>query len=137
MKAFNTVRYHRAVRRARALALLLAALVAAGPVLLDRCLISCHDELSSESAVPSCHEHVAEGNAPSVHGVSACGHDHEALPADTVIDGRVAGQRHVSPVAVASAVYELHLPVPLSLAVAPHRAVPYAPFGPVLVQLRV
>ena len=107
-----TVRYHRAVRAVRLLTLLLVATIAAGPTLLDRCLISCHDESKSD-AVPACHEHVAQpGDGLSVHAVDACGHDHDGSPADTVTDARGNAVRHADLVASTAAVS--HAEPPLS-----------------------
>ena len=81
------------MRVLRVLTLLLVAAVAAGPTLLDRCLISCHDE-SKGDAVPTCHEHASDAGGLSVHGVDACGHDHDGSPADTLTDARGNAVRH-------------------------------------------
>ena len=89
--------------------LMLVTALGAGPALLDRCLISCHDDSPSDSAVPTCHEHAATSTAPSVHGVQACGHDHDGLPADTIGDSRAAKARHISMSTLAVMVYR---PVP-------------------------
>jgi len=93
-----------AVRAVRLLTLLLVATIAAGPTLLDRCLISCHDESKSDAA-PACHEHAAQpSDGLSVHAVDACGHDHDGSPADTVTDARGNAVRHADLVASTAAV---------------------------------
>jgi hypothetical protein len=133
----GNVRYHRFVTGIRVVAFLMAFFVAAGPALLDRCLISCHDEPSSGSAVPPCHESVPETRTVSIHGLSACGHDHEALPADTIADGRVFAARHLSVAGSATPTFVLDLPLrPLPAAV-PLLIVPSSSFVPALVQLRL
>jgi len=81
------------VRAVRILRLLLAVTIAAGPTLLDRCLISCHDD-STSGAVPACHEHTSSDEVLSIHGVEACGHDHDGSPADTLTDVRGNAARH-------------------------------------------
>jgi len=75
------------------LTLLLIAAVAAGPSLLDRCLISCHDE-SNGADPPACHEHASDVDGLSVRGVDACVHDHDGSPADTLTDVRGNATRH-------------------------------------------
>ena len=91
------------------LTLLLVAAVAAGPTLLDRCLISCHDE-SKGAAVPSCHEHASEGDGLSLQRVAACGHAHDGSPADTVTDAVGNGTRHAD---LAAGTAPGHYPEPL------------------------
>jgi hypothetical protein len=85
------------VKGLRVVTLLLTLAMAAGPTLLDRCLVSCHDEAASASAVPACHEHAQVSGQLSIHGIADCGHDHEGLPADSVSDTRSAS-RHAQPV---------------------------------------
>lgn len=114
----SSVRYHRTVRAVRLLTLLLAMTIAAGPTLLDRCLISCHDESTSE-AVPACHEHASPGDGLAIHGVEACGHDHDGSPADTVTDARGNAVRHAD--LAAATVIASHPEPPGSTASALHQ----------------
>jgi hypothetical protein len=100
----------RVVKVLRSVAVMLMTGLVAGPALLDRCLISCHDDSASESAVPTCHEHAQASMASSIHGVEACGHDHDGLPADTITDTRAAKTRHGLPFAAVPAVRHLDPP---------------------------
>jgi hypothetical protein len=92
----------RSVKRLRVVTLLLALAMAAGPTLLDRCLVRCHGEAASASAVPACHQHAQASGQLSIHGTADCSHDHDGLPADSVSDARSPSFRHAQP-AVASA----------------------------------
>jgi hypothetical protein len=85
------------VKGLRVVTLLVTLAMAAGPTLLDRCLVSCHDEAASAAAVPACHEHAQASDQLSIHGIADCGHDHEGLPADSVSDTRSASFRHAQP----------------------------------------
>jgi hypothetical protein len=102
------LRYHGAVERLRVVACVLLLSLAAGPMVLDRCLISCHDQPAA-AAAPPCHQQPAVSDAPSIRGVGACDHDHESLVADSSNDSKVgptapvaAASRPVSPVTDAS-----------------------------------
>jgi hypothetical protein len=80
------------VKGLRVVALMLVTALVGGPTLLDRCLISCHDDPGA--SVPTCHEHAdLQSPAVSIHGVEACGHDHDGLPADTLTDSRTGKTR--------------------------------------------
>jgi hypothetical protein len=120
------------------MALLLAVVLAGGPTLLDRCLISCHDEPASQSTVPPCHEHQASDDGLSVYGVSACGHDHESLPADTTAsDARVSSVRSLAAFAVAPVICVLEPPPATFVALSADLFVHSSAYSPTLVQLRV
>jgi len=119
------------------LTVLLITTLAAGPTLLDRCLISCHDE-SKSAAVPECHEHVAQaGDGLSVHAVDACGHDHDGSPADTLTDARGDAVRHADLVARTAA--DSHAEPPLSSGAVLQERTDYRPSAafPVLTALRL
>ena len=65
-----------ALRRA---AVLLICGFAAGPVLLDACLISCQDATGASSAgVPACHDTDAPTGVRLNSPAKPCGHDHHA-----------------------------------------------------------
>ena len=91
----------------RVVTLLLTVAIAAGPALLDRCLVSCHDEAGATSAVPACHEHeqTSASGQLSIYGTAECAHDHEGLPADSVSDTRLVSSRHAQPVVVPAAAF--------------------------------
>lgn len=74
-------------------------------MVLDRCLVTCHDESPAQAAVPPCHEHAATGltASASLHGVGACGHDHDTLDAERVGDMRAGSTLHFSLVALVPA----------------------------------
>ena len=60
----------------RAAVVVMAAAIAAAPVLLDACLFTCHAPQGAASgAVPSCH-HASSGAARFQALPAPCGHDH-------------------------------------------------------------
>jgi len=104
----------RSVKVLRIVTLLLTVAIAAGPALLDHCLVSCHDESGSTSAVPECHEHeqASARDQLSIYGTAECAHDHEGLPADSVSDTRLASSRHAQPAVVSAAAFVSELAAP-------------------------
>ncbi|MGC4083444.1 MAG: hypothetical protein QM736_15370 [Vicinamibacterales bacterium] len=83
------MRYDRRVPSFRSIAVFLLLAFVSSPALLDRCLVSCHDETPSQTAVPPCHDvgHRAQ-TGPDMRGVGGCGHDHASLDADRTPDSR-------------------------------------------------
>ncbi|HUR35615.1 MAG TPA: hypothetical protein VM032_17550 [Vicinamibacterales bacterium] len=126
------------MRMCRFVALLLSIGIAAGPGLLDRCLISCHDQGTTAADEPSCHEHAVSGQDTSWHGLTACDHGHDPQPVDAVGDGGAAGAtRHILAVALAHAAFVFEPPAALSLT-RPRAAVGLAGLaGPTHAQLRL
>lgn len=85
----GVLRYHDRVTSLRSIALALLLALLGGPALLDPCLFDCHDQTLADSAVPPCHE-VASHDGTSLAGTSACGHEHDVMSADAVVDVRAA-----------------------------------------------
>jgi len=126
------------VRVPRLVTVMLVIALVAGPTLLDRCLISCHDEPASDSAVPTCHEHAEPASATvSIHAVEACGHDHDGLPADTLTDSRSGKSRSVLVSLGPVTVQRVEPPLPIELAHRPFDRVLTPSAQPAPVPLRV